>query len=305
MLHAHFRHLGLRVAVLAGLAALAAPALAQQPPAQNLTVHQLKGNVYYAEGAGGNSGIIIGDTGVVIVDAKVSAEGGKMLLAEVAKLTNKPVTHVMLTHSDGDHLNGLAAFPSGVKVIAQEGNKMEQEAAAKAGGRGAPPPQAMPTIVVTKNPETMTLDGVKFELHHWAPAHTSGDLIVYLPAQGIVFTGDIVATQREDPIIHLEKHGSSAGWITTMQGIDKLKADTFVPGHGDVQTKAQIEARLERVSDKRAKIASLITQGKSLDEIKAAVGDTPAAPAAGGGRGRGGPQFATLSDIVYQETKGK
>ncbi|HVZ20752.1 MAG TPA: MBL fold metallo-hydrolase [Vicinamibacterales bacterium] len=304
MSHAHFRSLGLRLAILAGLAAFAAPALAQQPP-QNLTVHQLKSNVYWAEGAGGNSGIIIGNNGVVIVDAKVSADGGKMLLAEVAKLTNKPVTHAILTHSDGDHINGLAAFPSGVKVIAHEGNKMEQEAAAKAGGRGAPPPQAMPTIVVTKNSETMTLDGVKFELHHWAPAHTSGDLIVYLPAEGIVFTGDIVATQREDPIIHTEKHGSSEGWITTMQGIDNLKADTFVPGHGDVQTRAQIEARLKRVSDKRAQIAAMIKQGKSLDEIKAAVGDTPPAPAAGGGRGRGGPQFASLSDVVYGELKGK
>jgi len=297
----HVRRLRVRLAMLAGLAACAAPALAQQQP-QNLTVHHLKGDVYYAEGAGGNSGIIIGSNGVVIVDAKVSPEGGRMLLAEVAKLTTKPVTHVIETHSDGDHINGLAAFPSGVKVIAHQNNKMEQEAAARAGGRGAPPAQAMPTMVVNRNTETMTLDGVKVELHHWAPAHTSGDLVVYLPAQGIVFTGDIVATQREDPIIHTEKHGSSEGWITTMQGIAALKADTFVPGHGDVQTKAQIEARLKRVSDKRHQIAMMVSQGKSLEDIKAAVGDNPP-PAAGGGRG--GPQFASLSDVVYQEMKGK
>lgn len=302
----HVRHLSLRLAtIVAGLAACTAPALAQQQPT-NLTVHHLKGDVYYAEGAGGNSGIIIGNNGVVIVDAKTSAEGGKMLLAEVAKLTNKPVTHVIETHSDGDHINGLAAFPSGVKVIAHEGNKTEQEAAAKAGGRGAPPAQAMPTMVVDKNKETLTLDGVKVELHHWAPAHTSGDLVVYLPAQGIVFAGDIVATQREDPIIHTEKHGSSQGWITTMQGIEALNADTFVPGHGDVQTKAEIQARLKRVSDKRNEIARMVKQGKSLDDIKAAVGDNPpAGAAAGGGRGRGGPQFASLSDVVYQELKGK
>lgn len=299
-------HLRFRLFILLGLAACATPAFAQQQPApQALTVHHLKGDVYYAEGAGGNSGIIIGSNGVVIVDAKTSAAGGTMLLAEVAKLTNKPVTHVIETHSDGDHINGLASFPSGVKVIAHQGNKAEQEAAAKAGGRGAPPSQAMPTIVVDRNAETMTLDGVKFELHHWAPAHTSGDLVVYLPAQGIVFTGDIVATQREDPIIHTEKHGSSEGWISTMQGIEKLKADTFVPGHGDVQTKAQIQARLKRVSDKRRQIAAMVKQGKSLDEIKAAVGDTPPPAAAAGRGGRGGPQFATLSDVVYQEMKGK
>jgi glyoxylase-like metal-dependent hydrolase (beta-lactamase superfamily II) len=284
--------------VAAGVAALAAPALAQQAP-QPLTVHHLKGDVYYAEGGGGNSGIIIGNTGVVIVDAKVSAAAGKQLLDEVAKLTSKPITHVIETHSDGDHINGLASFPTSVMVIAHQGNEMEQEMAEKAGGRGAPPAGHMPTMVVSDNSQTMMLDGVKVEVHHWAPAHTSGDLVVYLPDQGIVFTGDIVATQREDPIIHLEKHGSTAGWVTTMKGIAALNADTFVPGHGDVQTKAQIEARLKRVSDERDHIMAMFHDGQSLEAVKKAMGD-PAPQPAQGGRG-GGPAFGTLTDVVHQE----
>ena len=92
----------------------------------------------------------------------------------------------------------------------------------------------------------MKIDGVRFELLHWAPAHTSGDLIVYLPAEKIVFTGDIIATQLPDPLIHLEKNGSSEGWITTAKGIAGLDADQFVPGHGDVQTKADIQGRLTK-----------------------------------------------------------
>ena len=109
------------------------------------------------------------------------------------------------------------------------------------------------------------------------------------------------------PIIHPEKSGSSEGWIKTVQGILKLNADRFVPGHGDVQSKADIEARLKATSEKRAKIVAMIKEGKSLEEIKAAVGDAPPpAPAQGaapgGGRGRG-PGFAGLTDIVYNETK--
>ena len=50
---------------------------------------------------------------------------------------------------------------------------------------------------MTKNKETMTIDGVKLELYHFAPAHTSGDLIVYQPVQKIVSTGDIVVTNRD------------------------------------------------------------------------------------------------------------
>jgi glyoxylase-like metal-dependent hydrolase (beta-lactamase superfamily II) len=186
----------------------------------------------------------VGAQGVIVIDAKTSAAGGKELLDDIAKITPKPVTTVILTHSDGDHVNGLASFPAGVKVIAHEGNKKEQETALAAGGRGAPPADRLPSQAISKDKESLDIEGVKVELYHWAPAHTSGDLVVYLPAEQIVFTGDIIATQMADPLIHLEKHGSSEGWIKTAKGMAALKSDQFVPGHGNVQTKAEIDARV-------------------------------------------------------------
>lgn len=56
-----------------------------------------------------------------------------------------------------------------------------------------------------------------------------------------------------------------------------LKADQFIPGHGNVQTKDDIQQRLNKAEDKRAKIKGLVAQGKSLEEIRAAVGDAPPA----------------------------
>jgi len=280
-------------AVLGGLLVPASAGAQQQP--QPLSVQQLTPDVYVITGGGGNSGIVIGAAGVVVIDAKTTADGGKALLGEIAKLTPRPVTDVILTHSDGDHVNGLAAFPAGVHVIAHEGCRNEMQAALAAGGRGAPPADHMPTKVITGNTERLTLDGVTFELHHWAPAHTSGDLVVYLPAQKIVFTGDIIASNRPDTIIHLEKHGSSAGWISTVQGILRFDADRFVPGHGDLQTKAKIEERLSSVSRKREQVAALVKEGKSLDEIRTAVGDP--APGSGGG-------FASFTEVVYRELTG-
>jgi cyclase len=285
------------IRALAVLGLFAVLAAAQAPPPAPFMTHQLTQNVYWVEGGGGNSGVIIGDKGVIVVDAKTTAAGGKELLESIAKITPKPVTTVILTHSDGDHVNGLASFPEGITIIAQENNKKEQEAALAAGGRGAPPAGHLPTRVVTKNKENDKIDGVKVELLHWAPAHTSGDLVVYFPDQKIVFTGDIIATQLPDPLIHLEKHGSSEGWITTTKGIVALKAEQFVPGHGDVQTKAAIEKRLSDTEAKRAKIKDLVAQGKSLDEIRAAVGDPP--PNAG--RGGRGPNFASFTEVVYKE----
>ncbi len=195
--------------VIAGLSALAAPAMAQgqgrgQAPAAPFMTHQLKPNVYWIEGGGGNSGVIVGDKGVIVIDAKTTAAGGKELLDNIARITPKPVTAVILTHSDLDHVNGLASFPAGVRVIAQENNKKEQETALAAGGRGAPPADHLPSQVISKNKESLKIEGVKFEFHHWAPAHTSGDLVIYMPGEKIVFTGDIIAGGvKADPLIHL------------------------------------------------------------------------------------------------------
>src|SRR5581483_5758105 len=266
---------------------------AQGPAQTPLTVHSLEGNVSWVEGGGGNSGVIVGDRGVIVVDAKITAAAGKELLDDIAKITPKPVDTVILTHSDGDHVNGLAAFPDAVTVIAQENNKKEQERAIATGARNPPPANHLPTRVITKNDDHLTIDGISFELLHWGPAHTSGDLVVYLPKQKIVFTGDII-TNRPDPLIHLEKNGSSEGWIQTAKGIAALDAATFIPGHGPAETKADVASYVAHAEAKRAQIKELVNQGKSLEEIKAAVGDAPRPQG-------GGPSFASFTDVVYRE----
>ena len=292
----HFRSDFSLVRAALCVSAFAALAYAQAPAPAPFTAHQLKPNVYWVEGGGGNSGFIVGEKGVIVIDAKTTPAGGKELLDDIAKVTPKPVTTVILTHSDADHVNGLAAFPQGITIIAQENNKKEQEAAIAAGGRGAPPADHLPTQVVSKNKENLKIDGVKLEVLHWAPAHTTGDLVVYLPAEKIVFTGDLVVMlgQMTDPLIHLEKNGSSEGWITSTKGMLALDADQYVPGHGMVQTKADLQARLTRTEEKRAKIKELVAQGKSLDEVRMAVGDPIPAP------GKAAP-FASFTEVVYKE----
>ncbi len=277
----------------------ACAALAQGPQAA-FTAHQLAPTVYWVEGGGGNSGVIVGDKGVVVIDAKTTAADGEKLLAEIAKITPKPVTAVIETHSDSDHVNGIAAFPEGIAVIAHANNKQEQEAALAAGGRGAPPAGHLPTRVVTENHETLHVEGVTIEAYHWAPAHTSGDLVLYLPQEKITFTGDIIVTQMPDTLIHLEKHGSSAGWVETVNGILGFDCDRYVPGHGPVQSKAEIRARLKTVQEKREKVQALAAQGKSLDEVKAAVDGAPGGAAPGRG-----PRFASFTEVVYREATAK
>src|SRR5438034_9502071 len=196
MSHVKTLCIGLAMVVCGALAiSVTAQQAPQAPPP--ITMKMLKPDVWAGlGGAGGNSTIIIGKTGVIVVDAKQTEAGAKDLLAQIAKITAKPVTTAIITHSDGDHLNGLVAFPQGIKIIAHENNKKEQETALAAGGRGAPPADRLPNQVTTKKKEKMTIDGVKLEPYHFAPAHTSGDPVVYQPAPNILSPGAPLATNR-------------------------------------------------------------------------------------------------------------
>ena len=283
--------LGLGLAVVTALGVLAPRLCAQQ--FAPIVTHALNGNVYWIEGGvGSNSGVVVGNNGVIVIDAKQTPESGKAVMAEVAKITPKPVTHVIITHSNLDHVDGLPGFPKGLTIIAQENCKQQME-------HPRPNPQSVdisayiPTKTVAKK-ESMTIDGVRFVLLHWAPAHTSGDLIIYLPDQKIAFTGDITVTRLPYPLIHLEDEGSSAGWIESMTGIVALDAATYIPGHGGPQTKAELQQRTTNTAARREKIKQLVAQHKSLEEIKKELGE-PAPPAGGG------PGFPTFTEVVYKE----
>jgi cyclase len=115
------------VVMIVGLAALAPWAYAQGQ-ATPMRVNPLGRASYWIEGGvGSNAGVIIGTDGVIVIDAKQTPDSGRGVLAEIAKLTPKPLTHVILTHSNFDHVDGLAGFPKGLTIIAQENCKKQME----------------------------------------------------------------------------------------------------------------------------------------------------------------------------------
>jgi cyclase len=286
----HFKFVFATLVVLGAAATLSMA----QTPSTPLSIRPIRGGIYWTQGGdGGNTGFIIGTDGVLVIDAKTTPNSAKEMLAGLAKLTSKPVTHVILTHSDADHVNGLAAFPKDLTIIAQEGCKKEMEESLT--GRLPAPRDYFPTHTVGAM-ESLKINGVRVELRHWANAHTSGDLITYLPDLKIAFIGDIVSTNQVYTGIHPLKNGSSAGWIETVKGILALDADTIVPGHGDLQTKADLEKRLASVQDRRAKIQQLVAQGKSLDEVWQTLGVTEKA-----GVMTSGAPYPTFTEIVYEE----
>ena len=275
----------------ATLACFTTLAFAQAPAFPPVTMKKLKDNVYMAQGGGGTSTVIIGQNGVIVVDGKNREPDGKQLFEEVGKLTNKPITTVIFTHSDPDHVRGLGGFPKGLRltIIAHENDKKEIEEDLAAGGRASPPNEYVPNKVITQERESMTIEGVKVTLIHIAPAHTSGDLAVYFPDYKLVASGDLLGDG--DPGIHLEKHGSSEGWIKFVSALVDLDADSYVRGHADVGTREQARQALANAIGKRAKIVDLVKQGKSLDDIKQAFGEPLKPPG----------RFPTFTETTYEE----
>src|ERR1019366_7821623 len=125
----------------------------------------------------------------------------------------------------------------------------------------------------------------------------SGDLVVFFPAQKIVFGGDLLVTNRPDTLIHVEKHGTVAGWIASAKGMLALNADTYVTGHGDLMTKDDVKKKLAFIQDRWDKVKAMAAQGKSLDEVKTAMGESSAPPGPNAqGNLPGGP---SLTDVMY------
>lgn len=265
-----------------------------------LTPHQVAKGVYWVEGGTSNAGFVIGDKAVIAIDAQKTANDARAELAAIAKITPKPVDTVIITHGDPDHVGGIAGLPAGTAIIEQENTRAAIIAAANDGGGGPVYGAMYRDLVAHYLPartigasENVVIDGTRLQILYVAPGHSSGDLIVWLPAQKVVFAGDVVTTNTgRFPIIHIG--GSSLGWIAAMRTILALGADTIVPGHGAIETKAQLRVRLKDVEERRDAIKAMVNQGKTLDEINAALPEKPL-----------NPMFPTFNQTTYIElTKG-
>jgi len=261
-----------------------------------ITAEKIADNIYIVKGGVANTGFIVGEKEVVGIDAEMTADSAQKMIDEIKKVTSKPLSKIILTHSDGDHVNGLAGFPKGLEIISNAQAKNEMEQAFK-----APNAQALQAYLPTRTfTDKMDLDfaGERIRLLHFGPAHTSGDAVVFLPARKLAFVGDLVFIGR-DPLIHRQKGGTSAGLIKTLHALIELDADRYVPGHGDIATKSDIAAEAKSLEEKQDRVRSLIKEGKSLDEIKAAFG-IPTAPAKPGGF-----SFPSVVEVIYLELSGK
>jgi glyoxylase-like metal-dependent hydrolase (beta-lactamase superfamily II) len=264
--------------IAAALAGLASPARPQSPAETAVLQKIALGDGAYAVTGGiANAGFVVGPDGVVVIDAQRTPPEGAAQQGLIAGITPRPITAILLTHADPDHVGGLPVYPADARIIMHENARAQIVAAAKADDGGPFFGPLYKEVAASRLPHQtiaarsrMTLAGTMVEILHPAPGHSSGDLIVYFPEQGIVFGGDIVLTdQGRFPSIR--KGGSSQGWITSMKAILALDAKVIVPGHGPVVPRTQLETRLRDAEERRAAVKQMVEAGKSLGEIDCAL----------------------------------
>ena len=270
----------------------AQPPQYQQQPAP-LTLEKISEDIYQVKGgSGANAGVIIGQKEIMVIDAKMSEESAREMLAEIKKISTVPITILALTHSDGDHINGITAFPPDIKIIAHPETKRYMDEAFKDEKQRAYLPRIM--TFDTKNFD-FDLGGRKVQLLYLGPAHTSGDVVVYIPEEKVAFLGDLFFSGR-DPLVHHHKNGDSFGLVKVLQSVLALDAETFLSGHADRATRADIEGMIQTLQEKQAKVKALVAEGKSLSETLESFG-VKETPAPQPGRTR----FLNLVEVIYLE----
>jgi cyclase len=267
----------------------------------------------------GNTLLVVTSDGVVVFDTGRTPHTARNIIAEIKKLTDKPVRFVVNSHWHDDHVFGNQAYEEafpGVQFIAHREtraemiaqsipslktygvdywNKMsagfEDRLAKGVTSDGKPLTDAQKTrlteqirtirgflpkideqrivlpTVVTDNALTLHLGGQEIRVLHLGLGNTRGDLVLYLPRERVVATGDLLV--HPTPFAY----GSfPAEWVATLKSVRALDATTIVPGHGPLmRDTAYLDLVIELLESLVAQVEDAVRRGLSLEETRKAV----------------------------------
>lgn len=244
--------------------------------AVEVTTEKVDDGLYVLFGAGGNIAVSVGEQGVLIVD-DMFPELMPKIEAAIAKLGGDGVDFAVNTHWHFDHADGnLALGPAGTWIVAQE-NSTEMMAKTNVLNmvmakyrQEAYPEDARPAISFDDRMR-FYFNGGQIDLVHSGPAHTAGDAAVIFRKHNAVHMGDVF-NNTGYPFIDADSGGDIDGMIAFCQAVlDEVGPDaTIIPGHGAIVGTDVMVAYIEMLTTVRDRVAAMIAQGKSLDEVVAA-----------------------------------
>ena len=222
----------------------------QQP--ESLTIEPVADGLFVINGTGGNVAVRVTSEGVILIDDKFP-RNFSAIQERVEEVTNQPVKYVINTHHHGDHAGGNADYLKIAEVITHQNardNMIKND-------------QAGPPRIVFTNETAVYLGGVEVRAYHFGRGHTNGDAIIHFPDLRMIHGGDLL--HGIAPFIDYANGGSSRGWVTTLDRVLQLDFDTAIPGHGEVMTKADVQAFRDQFVSVRQRMSELIRSGVSKD----------------------------------------
>ncbi len=279
------------------------------------TFTEVRDGVWHAVGgstaaAGSNGAVVINDRDVLVVDSHMTPSAAKAMLADLAKITDKPVRYLINTHFHFDHTHGNEVFGPDVEIVAHEFTRYKVAAGDTKRGRGyegfigstpqnverakarldslsseerAAMEQRMafamkvyeeseavepvaPTLAL-REAVTLYRGGREIQLLHVGRGHTGGDVIVYLPAEKVLISGDLLTAG-------LPYMGDAfvPEWVGALDEVAALDLEVILPGHGAAYTEvARVEHLQLYLIDLWQQAVKLFAAGMPAEEAAATI----------------------------------
>jgi cyclase len=288
------------------LAALASIFCFSNPAENNSELKKISEDVYVRivspdSNAVGNVGVVVFERATLVFDTHFSPEAGKELISQIRTVTAKPVRYVVNSHFHPDHTHGNQAFmdamfigstatrrdvlnvdlPNMKRAVATAQNQLEKLRREMAQGDATVRGQNLRDIkaredyletmshqkiiapVVTLDDSLILQDGKEeVRLSCPGPGHTEGDTILFLPRQKIAFLGDLFFNEAIPNV----QDACMLDWINTLREVLKLKADKFIPGHGPVGTRKDVETFLRYLEEIKSLVEGAIADGAGMEQ---------------------------------------
>lgn len=258
--------------VALSIAALA-PAQQQDFSKVQIQTVDVAPGVHMLVGSGGNIGVSDGSDGVLVIDDQYAPLTDK-IRAAVTAISKSPIRFVVNTHWHGDHTGGNENMgTAGAVIVAHENvrRRMSTEQISAFFNRTTPAsPQAALPVMTFAQDVSFHVNGDDLHVFHVDPAHTDGDSVIHWTKANVIHMGDLFFSGGY-PFIDLDSGGSVDGMISAADKVLALANDStkIIPGHGPLSNKKDLTAFRDMLKTVRSRIQTLVTSGKSLDEVKA------------------------------------
>lgn len=256
-------------------------------PGDNVRFDEL-GRGCYAYSADGcsNTGVVVGERGVLVIDGQATPDLARPVLEKIREKTDKPVRVLVLSHFHADNTLGASAFEPG-EIIASDLTRRMMDTRGKDEIRlarerfpavfsalSATASVAAPTMTIASS-MSIDLGGLEVRLMHLGRGHTMGDLVVWVPASGVIFAGDLVQTSAAPYCgdAHL------SDWPRALDRITAFRPNALMPGRGRVAlgghaVASAIENTRDFLTTLRDAAVACVDQGLGLKDTHDTIFDT-------------------------------